>query len=69
MKTLRNLQGPALTLALLCALWLIVIVGLLALRPKYWRVLLRQAERRPFVRRQVRALAAKAAATGLSGPA
>lgn len=44
-------------------------LGLLALRPKYWRVLLRQAERRPFVRRQVRALAAKAAATGLSGPA
>ncbi|RUU97962.1 ABC transporter permease, partial [Mesorhizobium sp. M7A.T.Ca.TU.009.01.3.1] len=38
MKTLRNLQGPALTLALLCMLWLIVIVGLLALRPSVFNL-------------------------------
>ncbi|ODT22467.1 MAG: hypothetical protein ABS35_14695 [Kaistia sp. SCN 65-12] len=44
-------------------------LGLLTLRPKYWRVLLRQAERRPFVRRHVRALAAKAAAPARSGAA
>lgn len=35
--------------------------GLLALRPKYWRPLLWQAERRSFVRRHVRALSTKAA--------
>ncbi|WP_051231179.1 glycosyltransferase family 8 protein [Kaistia adipata] len=44
-------------------------LGLLTLRPKYWRPLLRRAERRPFVRRQVRALATKATAAGLSGSA
>ncbi|RUW32437.1 ABC transporter permease, partial [Mesorhizobium sp. M2A.F.Ca.ET.015.02.1.1] len=38
MRTLRNLQGPALTLALLCALWLIVIVGLLALKPSVFNL-------------------------------
>ena len=38
MKTLRNLQGPALTLALLCGLWLIVIVGLLALKPSVFHL-------------------------------
>jgi ribose transport system permease protein/rhamnose transport system permease protein len=33
MKTLKNLQGPALILTLLCVLWLVVVVGLLVLRP------------------------------------
>jgi len=38
MKTLRNLQGPALVLTLLCVLWLIVVVGLLALRPSAYNL-------------------------------
>jgi ribose transport system permease protein len=38
MKTLKNLQGPALILTLLCLLWVIVVVGLLVLRPSAYNL-------------------------------
>jgi len=44
-------------------------LGLLALRPKYWRLLLVQAERRAFVRRHVRGLSTRTAPAGRSGAA